>query len=203
MAIFPSREWVEAVLEAAKNSEEYKRAAKDWEGDFLCVIEGDEEFLSELGRREVLEGFLSFLDMMPAEARKKYRGTPLGDTLEQKLGVALDASFKELDVNRISDALSKLSWEEFEGGALYCWTDFWHGTIRHMTGVAPGEHEDATFTLTGPYSNWKLLLSGKEDAVKLTMTNKLRLEGDLMYMMARVRAVMALSKEVFGGVPLD
>ena len=79
MAVFPSKEWVEAVLQAAEKSEKYKEAAKDWEGDFLSIIEGDEEFVRDLSRREGMEGFISFLDMMPSEARKKYSGTPMGD----------------------------------------------------------------------------------------------------------------------------
>ncbi|HIE17181.1 MAG TPA: hypothetical protein EYP71_03195, partial [Dehalococcoidia bacterium] len=54
MAIFPSKQWVEAVMEAARKSEAYKEAAKEWEGDFLCIVEGDEEFLRELGRKEVM-----------------------------------------------------------------------------------------------------------------------------------------------------
>ena len=202
MAIFPSKAWVEEVLKAAAENEEYKEAAKDWEGDFLCTIESDEQFLRDMSRKEVVEGFLSFLDMMSLEDRKKYKGTPMGDALEKKLGIPLDASIKELDATEIVGRISTLSVEDLKGSVLYFWTDFWHGSIRHMTAVAPGDHDDAVFKLSGRYSNWKLLVSGQQDAVKLTMTNKLKLRGNLTYVMRRVRAVAALAK-VFAGVPID
>jgi putative sterol carrier protein len=202
MAIFPSKEWVEEVLKVAGESKEYKEAAKDWEGDFLCIIESDEQFLRDMSRKEVVEGFLSFLYMLPLEDRKKYRGTPMGDALEKKLGIPLDASIQELDATEIVGRISTLSAEDFKGSVLYCWTDFWHGSVRHMTAVAPGEHDDAVFKLSGRYSNWKLLVSGQQDAVKLVMTKKLKLRGNLAYVMRRVRAVAALAK-VFAGVPID
>ncbi len=203
MTIFPSKEWVEEVLKAAEKSEKYKEAAKDWEGDFLCKIEADEGLLTDLSRKEVVEGFMSYLYMIPPEGRKKYKGTPLGDALENKMGILLDASIKELDTNEILERISKLSVDDLKGATLYCWADFWHGSVRNMIPVAPGEHEDAAFKLSGKYSNWKLLLSGQQDAVKLTMTRRLKLEGNLAYMMRRVKTVSVLAKEVFAGVPID
>lgn len=203
MAVYPSREWIEAVLQAAEKSEEYKEAAKEWEGDFLCKIDSDQEFLADMERKEVVEGFMSFLDMMPVEVRAKYKGTPMGDVLEHKLGISLDASMAGLDVDEVWRKMSGLSVEDFKGASLYFWADFWHGSVRNMTAVAPGDHEDAAFKLSGKFGNWKLLVSGQQDAVKLTMSNKLKLEGDLNYLMRRIRAVTVLSKEVFAGVPID
>ena len=72
-----------------------------------------------------------------------------------------------------------------------------------MIPVAPGEHGDAAFKLSGRYAHWKLLVSGQQDAVKLTMAKKLKLEGDLAYIMRRVRAAAALGKHVFAAVPID
>lgn len=203
MAIFPSREWIEEVLKLAEKSEEYKEASQDWEGDFLCIIECDEEFLGDLSRKEVIEGFVSFLDMMPGDGRKKYRGTPMGDFLEKKLGVSLDVSLKGLDLNEPLARISKLSAEDLSGASLYFWADFWHGGIRNMMVVAPGEHEDAAFKLSGKYSSWKLLVSGQQDTMRLVMSNRLQLEGDMQYMMKRMKAVVALTKEVLAGVPID
>jgi len=43
MAIpFPSDEWIKALSARLNASEVYERAAKDWEGDFLFIIEGDQ-----------------------------------------------------------------------------------------------------------------------------------------------------------------
>jgi putative sterol carrier protein len=202
MAIFPSKQWVEAVLEAAKKSENYKEAAKDWEGDFLCIVEGDEEFLRELGRKEVMQGFMSLMDMMPVEQRAKFKGTPAGNVFE-KLGIPLDGSIKELNVDELLNKTAKLSAEDIKGVSIYVWADFWHGAVRDMAPVAPGEHEDAVFKLAGTYSAWKLMVSGKQDTIRLIMSNKLRLQGNMSYMMKHMKAVVLLTKEVFAGVPID
>lgn len=203
MAIFPSRHWIEEVLKLADKSEEYKEASKDWEGDFLCIIECDDDFLGDLSRKAVMEGFLSFLDMMPEESRKKYKGSPLGDFMEKKLGISLDATLKDLDASELLASIAKLSADDLAGAAIYFWADFWHGSIRNMMGVAPGEHEDAAFKLSGKYSSWKLLVSGQQDTMRLVMSNRLQLEGDMQYMMKRMKAVVALTKEVLAGVPID
>jgi len=203
MAIFPSREWIEEVFKVAERSEKYKEASKDWEGDFLCVIECDGDFLKDLSRKEVMEGFMSFLDMMPKESRRKYKGSPMGDFMEKRLGISLDAALKGLDMNSLVAKISKLSAEDLSGAALYFWADFWHGSIRNMTGAAPGEHADAAFKLSGKYSSWKLLVSGQQDTMRLVMSNRLQLEGDMQYMMKRMKAVVALTKEVLAGVPID
>jgi putative sterol carrier protein len=41
---FPSDEWVKAVRELLNSSDSYQRSAKDWEGDFIFVVEPDEAY---------------------------------------------------------------------------------------------------------------------------------------------------------------
>ena len=41
---FPSDEWVNKVRELLNESESYQRSAKDWEGDFIFVVEPDESY---------------------------------------------------------------------------------------------------------------------------------------------------------------
>jgi putative sterol carrier protein len=38
---FPSEEWLDAFEEALNNDEQYAKAASNWEGDFMFVIEPD------------------------------------------------------------------------------------------------------------------------------------------------------------------
>jgi putative sterol carrier protein len=203
MAVFPSRQWVEEVLKKAEASDEYREAAKDWEGDFLCIINCDEEFLADLARKEVMEGFLSFLDMMPDDGMKRYKGTPLGNLMVEKLGASLDTPVTQWDATQMSQKVAGLTADDVAGANLYFWADFWHGAVRTMTGVAPGDHDDAAFKLTGKYSVWKMLVSGQQDTMRLVMSNRLQLEGDLQYMMKRMKAVVSLSKEVLSAVPID
>ena len=41
---FPSNEWVKKVRELLNESESYQRSAKDWEGDFIFVVEPDDTY---------------------------------------------------------------------------------------------------------------------------------------------------------------
>ena len=41
---FPSDEWIQLLREMLNKSESYQRSAKDWEGDFLFVVEPDETY---------------------------------------------------------------------------------------------------------------------------------------------------------------
>lgn len=43
MAKFPSEEWILLFMEALNANKNYEDAAKTWEGDFLFVIETDDE----------------------------------------------------------------------------------------------------------------------------------------------------------------
>jgi putative sterol carrier protein len=44
---FPSDEWIKALREKLNASESYQRSAKDWDGDFIFVVEGDDAFPEE------------------------------------------------------------------------------------------------------------------------------------------------------------
>jgi putative sterol carrier protein len=207
MVVFPSKEWVKAVLEAAKQNKN-KEAAKGWHGDFLCTIEGDEELLRELNKKEVVEGFMSLMGIMPPEARKKYKDTPAGRILES-LGIPLDASIRELNIDEVLNKASKLSADEIRDIRMHIWADFRDGALRDLMPVAPGEHQDAIFKLSGNYSAWKLMASGKQDVIRLRITGKLKLkvalrrEVALSYVILRMKPVVTLVTEVFAEVPLD
>ena len=41
---FPSDEWMEELAHQLNESAAYERAAKDWEGDFIFVVESDETY---------------------------------------------------------------------------------------------------------------------------------------------------------------
>ncbi|HHS98342.1 MAG TPA: sterol carrier protein [Chloroflexi bacterium] len=45
MAIkFPSDEWIKELSRLLNESEAYERSAKDWEGDFIFIVEPDEAY---------------------------------------------------------------------------------------------------------------------------------------------------------------
>jgi putative sterol carrier protein len=41
---FPTDEWIKAFRDQLNSSEAYAKSAKDWEGDFIFVIEGDKVY---------------------------------------------------------------------------------------------------------------------------------------------------------------
>jgi putative sterol carrier protein len=41
---FPSDEWIKELSHRLNSSESYQRSAKDWEGDFIFVIEPDDAY---------------------------------------------------------------------------------------------------------------------------------------------------------------
>lgn len=41
---FPSDEWIKALRDLLNASESYQRSAKDWEGDFLFIVDPDEAY---------------------------------------------------------------------------------------------------------------------------------------------------------------
>jgi putative sterol carrier protein len=40
--LFPSEEWLDALVDELNSNEDYKNAAENWEGDFYFIIEPDE-----------------------------------------------------------------------------------------------------------------------------------------------------------------
>lgn len=41
---FPSDEWIKALSDLLNASESYQRSAKDWEGDFIFIVNPDEAY---------------------------------------------------------------------------------------------------------------------------------------------------------------
>jgi putative sterol carrier protein len=41
---FPSDDWIKKLSELINQNESYQRAAKDWEGDFIFVVESDQAY---------------------------------------------------------------------------------------------------------------------------------------------------------------
>jgi putative sterol carrier protein len=41
---FPSDEWIKRLREELNNNEAYRRSAKDWEGDFIFIVEPDQAY---------------------------------------------------------------------------------------------------------------------------------------------------------------
>ena len=191
--VFASKEWYEQVRELAEKSEDLKKAAADWEGAIRCVITIDEEVLKDYAKEENVKGFLSMVGMMSKEQRMTYEGAALGN-LMKKLGYSMDADVETIAPADAANAFSKLTIDDLQGAETYAIFEPYHGALKQICPMGADEYKDARFTLRGPYSVWKALCSGKQSSVQLVMSGKMKLEGDMSYMMKHMAAMNALTK---------
>ncbi len=75
---------------------------------------------------------------------------------------------------------------------LYLYMDLWHGDCRDMRVVSPEEGEEAKFVIRGAYDRWKQVAKGELDPIKGMMQGKLKLKGDLPYIVRYVQAAKEL-----------
>ncbi len=202
--VYPSKEWMEELHKKVNSDAEYKQVAANWEGDYLCIVELDEEALKDFQNPKILKGFLGMLDTIPKEKREKLKGTP-SEKLLEALGLSVDDDLSNADVEAIAKKIAEdpaKILEAAKGATLNIWMDFWHGEFRKIEVAAPGEHEDAKFKLIGPYAVFKQLVMGKADAITLVVSGKLKLQGDMAYMMRNMATVKKFT-DLMASIPIE
>ena len=74
---------------------------------------------------------------------------------------------------------------------LTFYLDLWHGTCRSVEyNPGPEKYPKPVFTLTAKYNNITAILKGKLEPMTAMMTNKLKVKGNLGYMMRNVPTVL-------------
>jgi putative sterol carrier protein len=69
--------------------------------------------------------------------------------------------------------------------------DLWHGSCRGVAyGLRPESSRPPKFVLTAKYGNFTSVLLGKLDPMTAMMTNRLKVDGNLGYMMRHVPTVL-------------
>jgi len=69
--------------------------------------------------------------------------------------------------------------------------DLWHGQCRSVEyAPSPEAHAKPKFILRSPYNNFTAILLGKLDPMTAMMTNRLKVDGNLAYMMRNVPTVL-------------
>ncbi|MDI9611013.1 MAG: SCP2 sterol-binding domain-containing protein [Archaeoglobaceae archaeon] len=201
--VYPSKEWLEELKRRVNSDETYKKVAANWEGDYLCIVELDQEALKDFQKPKILAGEFSMIASLSRERRAKFKGTPMEKFFE-KLGLKIDEEidFSKLNYEELAKKVAEIKLEEVKGSASYIWLDFWHGQLRNAEVVAPGEHTDAKFILSGPYSAFKEMVMGKSDPTTLIMRGKLKLKGELAYMM-RNTATVNRYNQIQSSIPID
>lgn len=74
---------------------------------------------------------------------------------------------------------------------LTFYLDLWHGTCRKVDyKPQPDAYPNPTFTLTATYTDITSILTGKLNPMTAMMTSKLKVKGNLGYMMRNVPTVL-------------
>ncbi|MCX8172754.1 MAG: SCP2 sterol-binding domain-containing protein [Archaeoglobaceae archaeon] len=201
--VYPSKEWLDELKRKVNSDETYKKVAANWEGDYLCIIEVDEGALKDFQKPKVLGGLISMFVAIPKEKREKFKGTPT-EKMIQRLGLTVDQELdlSKLNLEELAKRMSETKLEDVKGAALYVWLDFWHGELRQAIPVAPGDITDPRFVLSGPYTAFKEIVMGKTDPTTQIMRGKLKLKGDLGYMMRNAASVNRFS-QLMSSIPID
>ncbi|MCK5589436.1 MAG: SCP2 sterol-binding domain-containing protein [Dehalococcoidales bacterium] len=190
--VFGSMEWYEKVKELANKDEDFKKGTADWEGAMRTVVIYDEELLKDYSKEEYVRSFMGTLGLMSKEQRAQFEGTPMGN-LMKKLGYSLDVDVATIDPAESAKRFSQLTLDDVKGVETHGVFEPHHGVLKEMRPILPDEYKDARFTLTGPYSAWKAMATGKANSTQLVMSGKMKLEGDMAYIMRHMAAMNALN----------
>jgi putative sterol carrier protein len=74
----------------------------------------------------------------------------------------------------------------------YIYMDLWHGDCRDIRLVPAEEGEKAKFLITGGYQRWKQVVKAELEPIKGMMQGKLKLRGNLAYIVRFVAAAKEL-----------
>src|SRR5512143_571461 len=72
---------------------------------------------------------------------------------------------------------------------IHIFTDFWHGDVREIAICDKAKAESATFIMSGDYVRWKQVAKKEVDATKALMQGKLKLKGDLTYIVRNIKSL--------------
>jgi putative sterol carrier protein len=72
---------------------------------------------------------------------------------------------------------------------VYMYTDYWHGDALEFLICDAAKAQTAKFIMSGDYSRWKQVAKKELDATKALMQGKLKLKGDLTYVVRNVKTI--------------
>jgi putative sterol carrier protein len=75
-----------------------------------------------------------------------------------------------------------------ETAVLYM--DLWHGKCRGIEMLSDTESKKPAFELTAPLANYRRILSGELDPMQALLTRKLKVKGNLAYLLRNVPIVL-------------
>jgi len=104
-----------------------------------------------------------------------------------------DKRYAEVARNWEADIVFVVEHDEAPGAPLAVfYLDLWHGRCRKAEYLDPaaGLLPDAKFTLRAPRRHFLKVVTGELDAMQAMMTRRLRVEGNMAYMLRNVPSVL-------------
>lgn len=77
---------------------------------------------------------------------------------------------------------------------FFMWSDPYHGKIREVKVLNSLDEEKAEFVLSGKYTTWKTIVKGELDAMKAIMKSKLKVKGNMAFLLKQTKASNVLMK---------
>ncbi|MDD4357729.1 MAG: SCP2 sterol-binding domain-containing protein [Smithellaceae bacterium] len=72
---------------------------------------------------------------------------------------------------------------------VYMFTDYWHGDALDFLICDEAKAQTAKFIMIGDYARWKQVAKKELDPTKALMQGKLKLKGDLTYVVRQVKTI--------------
>ena len=72
---------------------------------------------------------------------------------------------------------------------IYIFTDYWHGDVGDFLICDKAKAETAKFVMSGDAARWKQVARKEVDSTKALMQGKLKLKGDLTYVVRNIKTV--------------
>jgi putative sterol carrier protein len=72
---------------------------------------------------------------------------------------------------------------------IYTFSDYWHGDVKEIVLCDEARAQSAKFVMVGDYARWKQVAKKELDPTKALMQGKLKLKGDLTYVVRNIKTV--------------
>ncbi|NIM92351.1 MAG: hypothetical protein GTO18_01370 [Anaerolineales bacterium] len=108
------------------------------------------------------------------------------------IGLNNDEQYAEIAKNWEGDIVFAIMPDDKGGEAMYFYLDLWHGRCREGRVIDPMEIStvDPRYVLEATRSRFKSVLDGELDPMGAMVTRKLKVKGDLAYMLRNVPIVL-------------
>jgi putative sterol carrier protein len=120
-----------------------------------------------------------------------------------------DKKYERIARNWEGDLIFYLEADEVLKEPLVIYLDLWHGKCRRAAILEDPGDLTPTFSLRGSYLNFVRTLTGEWHTMQALLTRKLKLEGDMAYMVRNVPTVLEFVRccrentTTYWGVPTD